>query len=66
MIENRNITSDNITTSNIITEDFNLNFPDGRSLSVLSNLEDKASYIIFLTLPGVIYSNYNNISSNEK
>ena len=60
-IENGNISTEgDIITSNITTNDINLNLPGGRSLSVLSNLEDKASYTDVLTLSGVIYSNNNN------
>ena len=53
-------TEGDIITSNITTNDINLNLPGGRSLSVLSNLEDKASYTDVFTLSGVIYSNNNN------
>ena len=64
-IENRNITTEgDIITSNISTNDINLNLPGGRSLSVLSNLEDKASYTDVFTLSGVKYSN-NNIINYE-
>ena len=44
-IENGNtITDGDITTSNIITNDINLNLPCGRSLSVFNNLNDKVDY----------------------
>ena len=59
-----NIDDGNITTtSNITTNDINLNLGAGRSLSVLSNLEDKATYVYtdVFTLSGLIYRNNNYI-----
>ena len=65
-IENGNISTEgDIITSNITTNDINLNLPGGRSLSVLSNLEDKASYSDVFTLSGIIYSNNNNVINYE-
>ena len=65
-IKNGNITTDgNITTSNIITDDINLNLGNGRSLSVLDDLNNKATYIDVLCLSGVIYTNNNSVISYE-
>ena len=54
-----------MVTSNITTNDINLNLPGGRSLSVLSSIEDKARYTDVLTLSGLIYSNNNTIINYE-
>ena len=64
-IENRSITSDNITTSNIITDDINLNTGNGRSLSVIDDWNNKAYYSDILSLTGIIY-NYENIYNSKK
>ena len=63
-IENGIITSDNIITSNIITDDINLNIGDGRHLSVFDDLNNKAYYSDVLSLSGIIY-NYENINNNN-
>ena len=63
-IENGIITSDNIITSNIITDDINLNIGDGRHLSLIDDLNDKAYYTDILSLSGIIY-NYENIKNNN-
>ena len=63
-IENGIITSDNIITSNIITEDINLNIGDGRHLSVFDDLNNKAYYSNILCLSGIIY-NYENINNKN-
>ena len=63
-IENGSITSDNITTSNIITDDINLNIKNGRHLSVFDDLNNKAYYSDVLSLSGIIY-NYENIINSE-
>ena len=62
-IENGIITSDNIITSNIITDDINLNIGDGRHLSVFDDLNNKAYYSDILSLSGILY-NYENINNN--
>ena len=63
-IENGSITSDNITTNNIITDDINLNIGDGRHLSVFDDLNNKAYYSDILSLSGIIYD-YENINNSE-
>ena len=63
-IENGIITSDNIITSNIITDDINLNVGDGKHLSVFDDLNNKAYYTDILSLSGIIY-NYENIKNNN-
>ena len=63
-IENGIITSDNIITSNIITDDINLNIGDGRHLSLFDDLNNKAYYSDILSLSGLIY-NYENINNNN-
>ena len=65
-IENGNITTEgNITTSNMTTDDINLNLGGGRSLSVLDDLSLKATYTDILSLSGVIYTNNNSVISYE-
>ena len=65
-IEDGNITTDgNIKTTNITTDDINLNLGGGRSLSVFDDLSLKATYIDILSLSGVIYNNNTNVISYE-
>ena len=65
-IEDGNITTDgDIITSNITTNDINLNVGNGRTLSVYDDLNNKAYYTDIITLSGVVYNNYNTILSNE-
>ena len=57
-IEDGNITTDgDIITSNITTNDINLNLPGGRSLSVFDDLNNEAYYTDIITLSGVVYNN---------
>ena len=54
-IEDGNITTDgDIITSNITTNDINLNLPGGRSLSVYDDLNNKTYYTDIITLSGVV------------
>ena len=48
-------TQRNITSSNIYTNDINLNLGNGRSLSVFNDLNNKAYYTDIITLSSVIY-----------
>ena len=60
-IEDGNITTEgDIITSNITTNDINLNLGGGRSLSVFDNLSLKATYTDILSLSGFINNNNNN------
>ena len=55
-IENGNISTEgDIITSNITTNDINLNLGGGRHLSLIDDLNDKAYYTDILTLSGIIY-----------
>ena len=65
-IEDGNInTQGNITSSNIYTNDINLNIGNGRSLSVFNDLNNKAYYADIITLSSVIYSNNINVINYE-
>ena len=65
-IEDGNInTQGNITSSNIYTNDINLNIGNGRSLSVFNDLNNKAYYTDIITLSSVIYSNNINVINYE-
>ena len=65
-IEDGNITTKgNIKTTNITTDDINLNLGGGRSLSVLDDLSLKATYTDILSLSGVICTNNNSVISYE-
>ena len=68
IIENGSITSDNITTNNIITDDINLNIGNGRTLSVFDDVNNKAYFTDIITLSSITYTNnntYNNYVINK-